>query len=189
MPRVRSRSCTRGSAPIRRALPWVHCPHRFHEKWMNRERWLYLFKTSWRKCPLLSLCSLVVKALRVSETQILPRRSSPSCARDPACCRLPSSKLQVNQMQTSSAPFPHPDKFLVTPGSTHQFPEKPGPWEVSFPAHSPAQEPTLLAGEPVSSQVGSSLARPPSAALLGGALPGSLQPLLSPSEEDLRSGN
>lgn len=138
---------------------------------------------------MVSLRSLAAKALSVSETQTLPRESTPSCVRDPTYHRQPSSEFQINYIETSSALLPHPDKFLFAAGSTHQlfFFLNPVPLVVSIPAHSLAQEPPLLVSEPVSSQVGSST--PSHCCSPEKALPGSLQPFLSPSESDLRLWN
>lgn len=57
----------------------------------------------------------------MSETQTLPRESTPSCVRDPTYHRRPSSEFQINYIETSSALLPHPDKFLFAAGSTRQL--------------------------------------------------------------------
>lgn len=116
-------------SPAQEAVP-VQCalrplPRPFLFKTDKQGEVTVLVQNHLKKVSLAPLCPLVAEALRVSKLQILPRGSSPSGARDPAYHSLPSSKIQINYTPTSSAPFPQPHKFIVTPGSMHQLQKEP----------------------------------------------------------------
>lgn len=107
-----------------RALPWVPCPHHFLLKMDKQGEGTVLFQNQLKKVPLaLSVLLGSQTTLGVKTTNSTLGDLPPPCARDPDY-----HKFQMSWTQTFSAPFPHPDKVLVTPGNTQKFPNKPCSW-------------------------------------------------------------
>lgn len=113
--------------PAQEAQPRVPCPALsplptpFLLKMDKQGEGTVLFQNQLKKVPLaLSVLLGSQTTLGVKTTNSTLGDLPPPCARDPDY-----HKFQMSWTQTSSAPFPHPDKVLVAPGSTQKFPNKP----------------------------------------------------------------